>query len=83
MQKKFQNWLLPASIALFCCAPMFAQKMDRSTHGLVRLHLAEAARLADVPDQGFRRPQGRALSPLLPSACRAQSLIRPQAVRCL
>jgi hypothetical protein len=32
MQKNFQKWLLPAAIALFGCAPMFAQNMDRSNH---------------------------------------------------
>jgi hypothetical protein len=38
MQKKFQKWLLPAAMALFACAPVFAQNaaqnMDRSDHGM-------------------------------------------------
>ena len=34
MQKKYQKWLLPAAIALFGCAPMFAQNMDRSNHDM-------------------------------------------------
>jgi hypothetical protein len=43
MQKTFQNWLLPAAIALFGCAPMIAQNMDRPSHDMAGDHTVRHA----------------------------------------